>query len=50
MSISTVRSALYTTARLLGDVQSIRRGTVAKRVARRAAGRLTGRLLGQLFR
>lgn len=44
------RSFLYFLARLLGDVNAVRRGRVGKRIARRAAGRLTGRLLRRLFR
>ncbi len=50
MSISKSRSALYLLARLLGDVQAVRRGRVGERVARRVAGRAAGRLLGALFR
>jgi hypothetical protein len=44
------RSMLYMLARLLGDVQAVRRGRVGRRIARRAAGRATGRGLGRLFR
>ena len=50
MSINKTRGFLYRLSRLLGDVQSVRRGTVHKRIARRAAGRATGRGLGKLFR
>ncbi|MGH7574803.1 MAG: hypothetical protein ACREM1_06715 [Longimicrobiales bacterium] len=45
-----MRSLLYTLARILGDIDAIRRGTIARLIARRAAGRLTGGLLGRLFR
>ena len=45
-----MRRFLYLLARLLGDVNAIRRGTVGKRIARRVAGKATGRLLGKLFR
>jgi hypothetical protein len=50
--INALRSALYGLARLLGDVQAIRRGpkAIVKRLARRQAGRMTGRLLSKLFR
>ena len=44
------RSFLYLLARLLGDVQAVRRGRVGRRIARRGAGRITGRGLGRLFR
>gem|GEM_PF-555435 len=50
MRISKTRGLLYLIARLLGDLQAVRRGRVGRRVARRAAGRLTGRGLGRLFR
>ena len=50
MSISKTRGFLYLLAKLLGDVQAVRRGRVGKRIARRAAGKITGRGLGKLFR
>jgi hypothetical protein len=50
MSINTYRSLLYKLARILGDVNAVKKGTVGRRVARRAAGKLTGRGLGRLFR
>jgi hypothetical protein len=51
-SLSLIRSMLYALARLLGDIQAVRRGpnAVAKRFARRASGKFTGRMLGRLFR
>lgn len=50
MSIGKTRSVLYKVARILGDVNAVKRGTVGKRIARRAAGRATGRGLGKLFK
>lgn len=50
MSISKIRSLLYHTARILGDVQAVRRGRVGTRIGRRVVGRATGRLFGRLFR
>jgi hypothetical protein len=50
MSVSSTRGLLYRLARLLGDYQAVRRGTVGKRVARRLAGKATGRGLGRLFK
>lgn len=50
MSINKSRGLLYSLAKLLGDVQSVRRGTVHKRVVRRSAGKITGRGMGKLFR
>jgi hypothetical protein len=50
--ISALRTLLYTLAKLLGDVQAVRRGPEAmvKRLARRQAGKITGRWLGRWFR
>jgi len=45
-----VRSLLYKTARVMGDVNAVKKGTVGKRVARRATGKVTGRGLGKLFK
>ncbi|MEX2486868.1 MAG: hypothetical protein WD377_04545 [Nitriliruptoraceae bacterium] len=50
MSIGKSRGLLYRIARLLGDVQAVKRGTVGKRIARRVTGKATGRGLGKLFR
>lgn len=50
MTIGKARSLLYLTARILGDVNAVKRGTVGKRIARRLAGKVTGRALGQIFR
>jgi hypothetical protein len=50
--ISTLRTWLYWLAKVLGDVQAVRRGPEAagKRLMRRAAGKVTGRMLGRWFR
>ena len=45
-----LRSSLYKAARILGDVNAVKKGKVGKRVARRAAGKVTGRSLGKLFK
>jgi hypothetical protein len=47
-----VRSALYLIARLLGDVNAVRRGpkAVGKRLARKAAHRGFSRALARLLR
>lgn len=49
LSISKTRGLLYLIARLLGDVNAVKKGTVGKRLVRRAAGKATGRGLGKLF-
>ncbi len=44
------RSFLYALARLLGDVNAVKKGKVGRRVARRAAGKATGRAFKSLFK
>ena len=50
MSIGKIRSVLYFLARILGDINAVRRGRIGQRIGRRLAGKITGRLLGRLFR
>jgi len=50
MSINKTRGALYFLARILGDVNAVKKGTVGKRIARRATGKATGRALRKLFK
>jgi hypothetical protein len=45
-----LRSALYTIARLMGDVNAVNKGKVGKRVTRRVAGKTTGRTLRKLLK
>ena len=47
---ATRANVLYGLARLLGDVQAVRRGTVGKRIVRRAAGKATGRAMRKLLK
>ena len=44
------RGLLYFLARILGDINAVKKGKVGKRIGRRAAGKITGRGLGKLFR
>ena len=48
--MSAFRSLLYALARLMGDVNAVKKGKVGRRVARRAAGKATGRGMGKLFK
>jgi hypothetical protein len=48
--MATVRGLLYTLARLMGDVNAVKKGTIGKRIGRRIVGRMTGRGIGRLFR
>ena len=50
MSINKTRGFLYQMARLLGDVNAVKKGRVGKRILRRSAGRMTGKGLGKLFK
>lgn len=50
MNINKTRGLLYKIARILGDVQAAKNGTLGKRVARRAAGKATNKLLKNLFK
>ena len=50
MSISKTRGFLYRLARLLGDVNAVRRGKVGHRMTRRAVGKGAGRALRKLFK
>ena len=45
-----IRGLLYQIARLMGDYQAIKKGTVGKRITRRAAGKATGRAMRKLFK
>ncbi|MEG7380104.1 hypothetical protein V5785_12360 [Bacillus subtilis] len=50
MNINKIRSALYKSARILGDVNAAKNGTLGKRIARRATGKATNKLLRNLFK
>ena len=44
------RSFLYKLARILGDINAVKRGRVGRRVGRRVTGRATGRGFRKLFK
>ncbi len=48
--MNKLRDLLYKTARIIGDVQAVKRNRVPKRVVRRVAGKATGKLLRKLFK
>ena len=50
MSINKTRSFLYRLARLLGDINAVKKGRVGRRIGRRATGKATGRLFRRLFK
>ncbi len=45
-----MRSFLYKLARLLGDVNAVKKGKVGQRIGRRAVGRATGKGMSRLFK
>lgn len=45
-----MRNLLYKLARLMGDVNAVKKNKVGRRVGRRVAGKATGRGLGKLFK
>jgi len=46
--MSKTRSLLYTAAKVLGDVEAVKKGKVGKRAKNRILGKLAGKLLGKL--
>lgn len=45
-----IRSLLYTLAKLMGDVNAVKKGKVGRRVGRRVAGKATGKAMRKLFK
>lgn len=45
-----MRGILYLIARLLGDVNAVKKGKVAQRAGRRAAGRFAGKGMKKIFK
>lgn len=43
--INKIRKGLYTSAKVLGDVNAVKQGKVIKRVERRIAGKISGNIL-----
>lgn len=48
--MSSFRSLLYWLAKLLGDLNAVKKGKTGRRVGRRVAGKLTGKGLRRLFK
>lgn len=49
MSMNQTRGFLYALARVMGDVNAVKKGRVARRIGRRAAGKITGRAMRKIF-
>lgn len=50
MSISKIRTILYTAGRILGDVSAVKNGTIHKRLARRALGKVSSRIISKIIK
>lgn len=50
MSINKIRSLMYGSAKILGDVNAVKRGTIGKRIVRRIVGKITGRMMGKFIK
>ena len=48
--MNKTRGFLYTLAKILGDVNAVKKGKIGRRIGRRVAGKGTGRMLGKLFK
>jgi len=48
MAIGKIRKVLYETAKVLGDVNAVKKGTIGKRVVSRATGKAAGKVLGKI--
>ncbi|MFA1821146.1 hypothetical protein ACDX78_13400 [Virgibacillus oceani] len=48
--MNKTRGFLYTLAKILGDINAVKKGRVGRRIGRRVAGKITGRGLGKLFK
>lgn len=44
------RSLIYSLAKLLGDINAVKKGRVRRRIGRRVVGRAAGKGMGRLFR
>jgi hypothetical protein len=45
---SKIRSGLYKTAKIMGDISAVKNGKILQRVKNRVVGRLTGKLIGKI--
>ncbi len=48
MNINKTRNLLYTSAKILGDINAIQKGNILKRIINRILGRITGKLMGKI--
>jgi len=50
MNINSIRKILYTSAKILGDVNAVQKGKISQRILRRSIGRSAGKILQKIFR
>jgi len=48
--MNKLRSILYALAKLLGDINAVKKGKTTRRIGRRVAGKVTGKLFRKLFK
>ena len=48
--INKVRNVLYTSAKVLGDVNAVQKNKVPQRIGRRIAGKYASRIMNNIFR
>jgi len=49
MTINKVRNVLYTSAKVLGDVNAVQRGKIPQRIARRTVGKYASKIMNDIF-
>ena len=50
LTIGKTRSALYKSAKILGDVSAVKNGKITKRVTNRVVGKVSGKLASGVSR
>ena len=48
--INKVRSVLYTSAKVLGDVNAVQKGKIPQRIARRTVGKYASKIMNNIFK
>jgi hypothetical protein len=46
--LSKIRRSLYSTAKILGDVDAVAKGNIVKRVRNRITGKIAGKILKKI--
>ena len=50
ITIGKTRSTLYKSAKILGDINAARKGTIGRRLTHRITGKISARILSKLVR